>query len=1019
MKSERGISPVSIDPSAPSLALGALHIVALCAFGISQPVFEITSRGAAFFVVRGSRPLDILFLVGFLAVVLPGLLILIEITIRYTLGRRTQLSFHYAAVSILVFLYVLQVFRKLHNSGGALTLVGAGLLAVVIALAYWRLGFVRQFLTLVSVAALAFPILFVFASPVRQLVFSNPDEAGVSGTSIRLEERPPIFFIVLDELPVTSLLDGTGRIDAQRFPNLAAFADTANWFTNAMTVSADTSTSVPALLSGLQPTDKKVPTVTEYPNNLFTLFRDTYSMNVFEEATLLCPPSLVSTRRNTDGFNRRMASMFEDLAVVYLHLITPAHFAAALPAINQGWGGFLDEETSAGLSNGESVIGARGAGEDGLASPSELAERAHESLWGDRDLRFQEFMDSLRAGPRTSINFFHWLMPHRPWVYLPNGKQYWTRRKIDGVEQTGEDWIGPQFLVDQFHSRHLLQLAYVDKRLGDFFDRLVKLGVFDDAFIVIVADHGACFSAGDKWRELTQTNVGEIVFVPLLLKTPGQTKGAVFAGFARTTDILPTIAGVLGADLPWSADGSNLLSQSAETPEDVGITDFKGKTWRFLYRKLLDEKARVHRRNVELFGLERKKRSLYGVGSYLELLGKDPQAYKVVDGDFQFEFEQEPLFADVDPAGRFIPASVTGHLKLQDQFEGHERAAISVNGRIAGLGDVYRFGDAVRFSGLVADHAYRAGSNRVRLFLIGEGPGGEITLTEAEQSDRDSHINRVSIDPFTGFVVGEGGQRYSIAQMGQVRGKVEDIVTQDEVVTLIGWAADFSNRRPLDRVAVFEGKRTLASTDSFIERVHVAQYLGVSQDTAFGCSLVLPTRRVAELKETPLFFALSETRGTATQLRFTEATLEKLRRIAGGRGLDHGELFRLSGTTLTRVDGDSVELRRGAVSGSIDVAQRTVSGFTFFGWAADIKRSRGAAAVLCFVDGQFSGSRLPALSRPDVARSFENPALGQTGFSFTLSADFFRDREAPRIRFIAVAEDGNASELRYPEGYEW
>ena len=59
-----------------------------------------------------------------------------------------------------------------------------------------------------------------------------------------------IVMLVLDELPIASLVDGNDRIQRGRFPNFAALADTSHWFRNATTVAVSTTYSIPTLLWG-------------------------------------------------------------------------------------------------------------------------------------------------------------------------------------------------------------------------------------------------------------------------------------------------------------------------------------------------------------------------------------------------------------------------------------------------------------------------------------------------------------------------------------------------------------------------------------------------------------------------------------------------------------------------------------------------------------------------------------------------------------------------------------------------
>ena len=56
----------------------AIHIFVLFSFALVQPLLEITSRNAEFFVAHYSRPVDIILLLLLLCILLPGLIILLE-----------------------------------------------------------------------------------------------------------------------------------------------------------------------------------------------------------------------------------------------------------------------------------------------------------------------------------------------------------------------------------------------------------------------------------------------------------------------------------------------------------------------------------------------------------------------------------------------------------------------------------------------------------------------------------------------------------------------------------------------------------------------------------------------------------------------------------------------------------------------------------------------------------------------------------------------------------------------------
>ncbi len=146
-----------------------------------------------------------------------------------------------------------------------------------------------------------------------------------------------------------------------------------------------------------------------------------------------------------------------------------------------------------------------------------------------------------RRGSRPPLLFVHSTLPHSIWRYLPDGRSY----PIEGVENLGlssKGWVGPQWQVDQGFQRHVLQVQYTDRLVGGLLDKLRARGLYDDAVIVLTADHGASFLKGTPRRPVSRENVGAIAPVPFFVKLPGQHEARVDDGAVRTIDVLPTIA---------------------------------------------------------------------------------------------------------------------------------------------------------------------------------------------------------------------------------------------------------------------------------------------------------------------------------------------------------------------------------------------------------------------------------------------------------------------------------------------
>ena len=189
-----------------------------------------------------------------------------------------------ALVGVAGWLVGVNVLKQLTSWSGVLLAVGATLLAAGAAAAYVRLPPARQFLRFGSAALPAFVALFLFASPVADLLWEDVGvAAGADG-----DRSPPIVMVVLDELPLASIVDSSGRLDAEAYPGLARLAGATTWYRNTTAVSGTTWYSVPSALSGQFPTNR-LPTVADWPDNLFTLVGDDYSFEVQEAITGLCP----------------------------------------------------------------------------------------------------------------------------------------------------------------------------------------------------------------------------------------------------------------------------------------------------------------------------------------------------------------------------------------------------------------------------------------------------------------------------------------------------------------------------------------------------------------------------------------------------------------------------------------------------------------------------------------------------------------------------------------------------------
>ncbi len=139
-----------------------------------------------------------------------------------------------------------------------------------------------------------------------------------------------------------------------------------------------------------------------------------------------------------------------------------------------------------------------------------------------------------KAGLNGSLTFLHLTGTHFPW------------RNRNAVVDFG------QGNVDLYDG----ETAKVDALTKEAFDTLKELGVYDDAIILLVADHGTGLMEHGRWAGFLPYE--EQIRVPFIFKIPGvehrQVKAAV-----STIDVAPTILGILSPGSENAFDGVSLM----------------------------------------------------------------------------------------------------------------------------------------------------------------------------------------------------------------------------------------------------------------------------------------------------------------------------------------------------------------------------------------------------------------------------------------------------------------------------
>ena len=475
------------------------------------------------------------------------------------------------------------------------------------------------------------------------------DAAAENDVAAKKPRRPHVVLIVFDEFGGDILLGPGGRIDAGRYPHLAALAGDGTWFPNAHTVYDSTTKAVPLILDGLAPQRGVSPVAREHPRSLFTaLGRRGYRIETSEEATALCP------RRYCPHASRRRPAIIPNLL-------------------------------------------------------------------GGRAKRFRRFIGSIKASRRPTFWMKHALLPHGPWVYLPSGRRAPRRRGrelVPGMQTTPGFY--DDYLRHHNEQRQLLQLGFADRLLGRLVGRLKRQGMYDDTLIVVTADHGFAWKVGvDTRRSVDISNVDELGPVPLIVKRPGPPQGDVNLALARTLDVAPTVAAVLGVPLGYRADGRSAFSRAVRARRTVRLVkrDFSAVV-RLSRDRWLARRGAVVRRRLRELGSGDWPSLFTAFGPNRELIGRRVARVRARRGT-RATLSLARSFARVRPASGIVPCQIAG--RIRGSAPGRERdIAVAVNGRIEAVGRSFHLrGERVEsYSVMVPEDSLDKGRNRVEVLEV-------------------------------------------------------------------------------------------------------------------------------------------------------------------------------------------------------------------------------------------------------------------------------------------------------------
>jgi arylsulfatase A-like enzyme len=161
-----------------------------------------------------------------------------------------------------------------------------------------------------------------------------------------------------------------------------------------------------------------------------------------------------------------------------------------------------------------------------------------------------EWIDTIRDRKRPFFLMLHFMDPHDPYM----------RGQLEGrgyVHHRLKSYSREEF-VDKLIDAYVGDIDFMDTHIGAFLDGIRHRGLYEDALIVLTSDHGEEFKDHGSMGHKT-TVYAEQLHVPLIIVYPPRiTAGQRISSQASLVDIYPTLAGLVGEEVPAQTQGTDL-----------------------------------------------------------------------------------------------------------------------------------------------------------------------------------------------------------------------------------------------------------------------------------------------------------------------------------------------------------------------------------------------------------------------------------------------------------------------------
>lgn len=171
------------------------------------------------------------------------------------------------------------------------------------------------------------------------------------------------------------------------------------------------------------------------------------------------------------------------------------------------------------------------------------------------------WLESERDADRPLFLWVHYVDPHGPYRapepeyaarFTHDEARPITSFRVPGVVREPGVKDGNTY-IDHYDG----EIAYMDAQIGRLLDGYAARASIDDAMVILTADHGESMMEHSWWFSHGYHVYEELIHVPFVLRGPG-VDNVRLTGLGSALDIVPTVLGFAGTDVPEGLRGIDL-----------------------------------------------------------------------------------------------------------------------------------------------------------------------------------------------------------------------------------------------------------------------------------------------------------------------------------------------------------------------------------------------------------------------------------------------------------------------------